>query len=107
MITIDKQIAEAERELAMRKAVYPGLVARHKLTDKKMVEQIEIQQAIIETLKQIATDASRPAPQAVAPQGFLVSRQVLANGRIYSVIAPPDMNGDTIREQLQANPPQE
>lgn len=40
-------LAEAKRELGMRKKVYPGLVARQKMTAKQMGNLITLQTAII------------------------------------------------------------
>jgi hypothetical protein len=62
MKTLEEQVKCAERELAMRKAVYPRWVGFGKMTQKKMDHEIECMRAVVETLKRI----SRPDPLAEA-----------------------------------------
>ncbi len=52
MITIDDQIACAERELRMRHEVFPRLVADRKLSEAFAAHQIAAMEAIVETLRQ-------------------------------------------------------
>ena len=50
-VPLAEMIAEAERELHLRRSVYPRQVSRGKLTQAKADRAIAVQQAIIETLK--------------------------------------------------------
>jgi hypothetical protein len=54
MISIEDQIKAAERELAMRRRVYPRRVDDGKMTPEKSVHEIAAMEAIIETLKGLA-----------------------------------------------------
>ncbi len=49
-ITLDQQIADVEREIAMRKAVYPKWVAAGKLKQAKANQQIVTMEAVSSTL---------------------------------------------------------
>jgi hypothetical protein len=52
-IPLADQISELKRELAMRKHVYPGLVARDKLTEYQATLQNDRLQAALETLQAV------------------------------------------------------
>lgn len=50
-VSIQDQIAEAERELKMREKVYPRQVEQRLMTQKTADLRISLMKAIIETLK--------------------------------------------------------
>lgn len=50
-ISIDDQIAEVGREIGLRKHVYPGFVARGKLTQEEADDHIARMEAAYKTLK--------------------------------------------------------
>ena len=52
-ITIERQIACVEREIAKRGAVYPRLVAGGKMTQRKADDEIEAMRAVLLTLRTI------------------------------------------------------
>lgn len=49
-ITLADQVACVEREIAMRRAVYPGLVARERMSQAKADREIAAMEAVLETL---------------------------------------------------------
>lgn len=51
MITIEQQVAAVAREIALRKAVYPGRVAAKKMKQEKADHEISAMEAVLETLK--------------------------------------------------------
>lgn len=64
--TIEEQIAEVERELAMRRRVYPRMIEIKKTTKPKADRQIAVLEAVLDTLRAIKT--AQPATQAAPPQ---------------------------------------
>lgn len=50
-VPLDAQIAAAERELALRRRVYPRWVAAGKMKNEKAVAETAAMTAIVETLK--------------------------------------------------------
>lgn len=56
-ISLQQKIAELKREIALRKAVYPGFIARGKLKQPKADEQIEVLTAVLHDYL-----AQEPAP---------------------------------------------
>lgn len=50
-ITVDDEIQELEREVALRKRVYPRWVADNRLTKGKADRQIAVMQSALERLK--------------------------------------------------------
>lgn len=50
-VTIDTQIAAADRELGMRRAVYPRRVAAKQMTQAKATAETEAMEAIVATLR--------------------------------------------------------
>jgi hypothetical protein len=50
-VTLDEQIAEVQRELAVRKRVYPNFVSSKRLTQDRADLQMERLQAALETLQ--------------------------------------------------------
>lgn len=52
-VTIDHQIAEVGREIGLRRNVYPGFVARGKLTQAAASEHLARMEAVYETLKAV------------------------------------------------------
>jgi hypothetical protein len=53
MITLAEQIAEAQRELALRKQCYPQWIKSGKLDAGDAKYQIAVQEAIVRTLMQL------------------------------------------------------
>lgn len=51
MKSITEQIKSAERELAIRKKVYPGLISKEKMTADEVRHEIECMESIVETLR--------------------------------------------------------
>ncbi len=49
-ITIDDMIAEVQRELAMRRHVYPRLVQSKKMTKEQMDHRMEAMQSVADLL---------------------------------------------------------
>ena len=60
MKTLDEQIAAAKRELALRHRVYPGLIARGKMTTEVADHETECMLAIIWTLEGIFAEKDLP-----------------------------------------------
>lgn len=54
-VSIDKQIACVERELKMRRSVYPRRVADGKMTDRQAAAQTWEMLAVLGTLRKLAT----------------------------------------------------
>ena len=52
-ITLSEQVAEVRREIAMRQAVYPGLVERKKLAPARADRQLAVMRAVLEKLLQL------------------------------------------------------
>jgi hypothetical protein len=53
MITLQEQIAEAQRELALRRKCYPQWVKAGKLTHDEAYHQLAAMEAIVRTLMQV------------------------------------------------------
>jgi len=53
MITLEEQIAEAQRELALRRKCYPAWVKSGKLTHEDAYHQLQCMEAIIRTLMRL------------------------------------------------------
>lgn len=53
MITLDRMVAEARRELGMRRKAYPRWVANGRMTQAQADERIELQQAIVDKLEEL------------------------------------------------------
>jgi hypothetical protein len=51
MITLTEQLAEARRELALRRKLYPGWVEQGRLTHEAAYHQLACMAAIVETLR--------------------------------------------------------
>ena len=56
MITLTEQIAEARRELALRRACYPQWVKQGKLDMTTAHDQLQAQEAIVKTLERLEVD---------------------------------------------------
>lgn len=52
-MTIEEQIKSVTREIAMRRRVYPGLVARGKMTGKEADHEIDAMEAVLVTLTKV------------------------------------------------------
>lgn len=57
-VPLAEMIAEAERELHLRRSVYPRQVGRGKLTQTRADRQIAVMEAIGETLRNISRGGS-------------------------------------------------
>ena len=53
MITLDEQIAEAQRELALRRRCYPQWVKSGKLDAGEAYHQLQAMEAIVKTLTRL------------------------------------------------------
>jgi hypothetical protein len=53
MFTLEEQIAEVQREIVLRKSVYPKLVARGKLTQAEASRQLQLMVEVLKTLRRI------------------------------------------------------
>lgn len=53
MITIEDQIKAVEREIGMRRRVYPNWVASKRMSQEKADKEITAMEAVLETLKQV------------------------------------------------------
>lgn len=49
--TLPEMIREVEREITLRRAVYPGLVAKKKLTQTRADRQILVMQSVLDNLR--------------------------------------------------------
>jgi len=52
-MTIEDHIKSLNREIAMRKRVYPGFVARGKMTGKEADHEIDAMEAVLATLTKV------------------------------------------------------
>ena len=52
MISMTEQKKEVQREIAMRKKVYPGLIAKGKMTEADAAHRIEAMEAVLQTLQE-------------------------------------------------------
>ena len=60
---ISQQINEVERELSLRRSVYPGLVTRGKMRQSEADEHLARMEAVLATLQHVAGKiAERAAP---------------------------------------------
>lgn len=57
--SIDELVKEAERETALRRSVYPGLVAKCRMKADMAERRISNMEAIAQVLRGIAANASR------------------------------------------------
>lgn len=53
MITIEDQIKAVEREISMRRRVYPNWVASKRMSQEKANKEIKNMEAVLETLKEV------------------------------------------------------
>lgn len=49
--TLAEMIQEIEREITMRRAVYPGLIAKQRITQNRADRQILVMQSILDNLR--------------------------------------------------------
>ena len=56
MITLDEQIAEAQRELALREKCYPGWVKSGRLSMDEAYHQLAAMRAIVNTLQRLEVE---------------------------------------------------
>jgi hypothetical protein len=60
-ISLTDQLTEARRELALRKKLYPGFVARGKLTQGQADYALAAQEAICATLARLVEGEAQPS----------------------------------------------
>ena len=53
MVTIEDQIKAVEREIGMRRRVYPNWVASKRMSQEKADKEIAAMEAVLETLKEV------------------------------------------------------
>lgn len=53
MVTIEEQIKAVEREIGMRRRVYPNWVASKRMSQEKADKEIAAMEAVLETLKEV------------------------------------------------------
>ena len=67
MIALDEQIAEAQRELALRRKLYPGFIKAGKLSMEDAHQQLVCMQEIVRTLTRLEVEQRQlslwPAPR--------------------------------------------
>lgn len=51
--SLEAQIAEVEREIALRKNVYPGLVFRRKMREAEAAEHLLLMECVLLTLQRV------------------------------------------------------
>ena len=56
MITLTEQLAEARRELALRRRLYPDFIKRGTLDMTTAHSQLQAQQAIVHTLERLEVE---------------------------------------------------
>lgn len=56
MISLDQQISEVRRELALRSAVYPGLIAKKKMRQGEADLHVARMAAVLKTLEWLAVN---------------------------------------------------
>lgn len=61
-VSIEDQIREVAREIAMRRNVYPKWVEGKRMKQEAADRQIANMEAVIETLKKVQTDAGPADP---------------------------------------------
>jgi len=59
MVSLDAQMAEAGRELAMRRRTYPMLIAQRKLDHDTAQHQIRCMESILATLRQLKSKGGK------------------------------------------------
>ena len=67
MISLEDQLKEARRELALRKRCYPGWVQRGTLTEGQAAYYLEAMAAIVQTLARLDAE-QRQLPLFSAPE---------------------------------------
>lgn len=50
-MTLKDQVECVQREIKMRERVYPGLVAKGKMTPEEMLRELECVRAVLDTLR--------------------------------------------------------
>jgi hypothetical protein len=53
-VPIEAQIVAVQREIAMRKRVYPRWILNEKMTEQKAAHEIACMEAVLETLQRVA-----------------------------------------------------
>jgi hypothetical protein len=60
MMTLADQLKEAQREVAVRKRVYPSLVERGRMTQGQADYHLAAMEAIVQTLGRLEAERSQP-----------------------------------------------
>ena len=66
MISLDEQIAAVERELKMRRSVYPRWVLTKKLSQDNADKEMARMEAVLGTLKAVAENGAHSIPDVAA-----------------------------------------
>ena len=61
MISLEDQLKEARRELALRRTAYPKFIARGTMTQGQADYHLTVQAAIVETLQRLAEGEAQPS----------------------------------------------
>jgi len=67
-IALERQVRCAQREVALRQRVYPGLVSRGRMAQRTADQELATMQAIVETLQGLLEDTQLPLFTST-PQG--------------------------------------
>ena len=59
MITLEEQIAEAQRELALRRKCYPAWVKSGRLAHEVAYHQLQCMEAIVRTLQRLEVEQAQ------------------------------------------------
>ena len=66
--TLEEQIKEVEREIALRKSVYPRWIEKGKLKPDKAARQIETMEAVARSLYVLLSARDKASPRQAAPR---------------------------------------
>lgn len=66
-VSIEEQIASVEREIRMRESAYPRWVEQRRMTVKTAEHEITCMQAVLATLRRVATEEGHERAPAVGP----------------------------------------
>ena len=70
MITLQDQIKEARREIALRERAYPGWVQRGRLSEGQAADALAVMKEVLRTLERLEAETRQPSlfsPEGVTP----------------------------------------